>query len=200
PTTEAQYNPACSPIPPGANNAAKGWTFQLGSGIASGQINNLSVVSSPGRTFTTLATNPNQPNGSITVQLTQSEYDLSRNGNLWVQGGIATDPLNRGDFSNLYGFGALRCAVDNVNGDNVEYVRFPSGVTSVYCYYYAVSPAPGYGVINITKKVTNSDTSTSFPFHGNISFNNTPVQGYFALTPNQTMKFTRASGTQWETT
>jgi hypothetical protein len=201
PTVEAQFNPACRPIPPGANNNPKGWTFQLGGAIASQKVDYLSVVTNLTRSVTTLATNGSNPDGSVTIELTSSELSLAQNHNLWIQGGLPTDPLNKADFQTLYGFGALRCALDNVNGDNVEWVGFPSGVKSVYCYYYAVSPAPGYGSINVTKKVTNStDTTTAFPFHGTLSFNNTPVQGYFSLKANQSMSFARASGSTWEMT
>jgi hypothetical protein len=38
--------------------------------------------------------------------------------------------------------GALRCATDNVNGDNVEYIRFPDNVEHVYCFAYYVQPPP----------------------------------------------------------
>jgi hypothetical protein len=99
----------------------------------------------------------------------------------------------------LYGLGALRCAIDNLNADNVEYVGFPSGTRSVFCHYYAVSPAP-YGTINVTKNTTNGNTSTTFPFHGSVSFNNIPVQGYFALQSPQTMTFTRAADSTWDMT
>ena len=201
PTVEAQFNPNCMPIPPGIDGNSKGWKFQIGNGIAGPKVNNLSTVSgAPNKTLTTLATNGSNPVGSVTIELTNSEKEQAQNHNLWVQGGTSGDPLNQQDFGNIYGFGALRCAIDNLNGDNVEWVGFSNGVKSVYCYYYAVTPAPGYGTINVTKRVTNSDTTTTFPFHGSVSFNTVPVQGYFSVKANQTATFTRASGTPWQIT
>ena len=94
--------------------------------------------------------------------------------------------------------------------DGVTWTPHPTGaVTALYgiawsgIRYVLVgeSPAPGYGVINVTKKVTNStDIKTTFPFHGNLSYINTPVPGYFTLTANQSVSFTRASGSSWEMT
>ena len=50
-----------------------------------------------------------------------------------------------------YGFGALRCATDNVNGDNVEYVAIPRRLTHVFCFAYYVKPPPTGGTIVIRK-------------------------------------------------
>ena len=36
------------------------------------------------------------------------------------------------DFADEFGFGALRCAIDNLNGDNVEWIQFPAGSHHVY--------------------------------------------------------------------
>ena len=48
----------------------------------------------------------------------------------------------------VYGFAALRCATDNLNGDNVEFIAYPvGGVNHVFCFAYYVSPAPKPGKI-----------------------------------------------------
>ena len=63
----------------------------------------------------------------------------------------------RGDpaFADEYGFGALRCAIDNLNGDNVEWIQFPAGSRHVYCYAYYVTPPPTSGTIIVRKQVTD---------------------------------------------
>ena len=65
--------------------------------------------------------------GAVTTTLTAAQVSQAANHQLWVQGGTATDPLGTATFGNRYAFGALRCAIDNLNGDNVEWVGFPSG-------------------------------------------------------------------------
>ena len=46
---------------------------------------------------------------------------------LWVQGGMPTDPVLFGPYPGQFGFGALRCTIDNLNGDNVEWIAYPKG-------------------------------------------------------------------------
>jgi hypothetical protein len=112
PTVEAQFDPNCHPFPPGADGNPKGWTFQLGQGYQnSNKVNNLSTVTSPLLTVTTLAANGTQPAGSVTLALSASQLTLAQNHNLWVQGGTTSDPLNRNDFGPLYGLGALHGAI-----------------------------------------------------------------------------------------
>ena len=62
---------------------------------------------------------------------------------LWIQGGTPTDPVLASvpAFADEYGFGALRCAIDNLNGDNVEWIKFPTGSRHVYCFAYYVDAA-----------------------------------------------------------
>ncbi len=52
-----------------------------------------------------------------------------------------------------YGFGALRCALDNLNGDNVEWVGFPAGHGTCSAYAYYVQPPPTSGTIIIRKQI-----------------------------------------------
>jgi hypothetical protein len=49
-----------------------------------------------------------------------------------VQGGTPADPILGQRYPGVYGFGALRCAIDNLNGDNVEWILFPFGVEHVF--------------------------------------------------------------------
>ena len=69
-----------------------------------------------------------------------------RQGNsLWLQGGAVDDPVLDQIDPGQYGFAALRCAVDNLNGDNVKWIGYPNGVTHVLCYAYYVKPPPTSG-------------------------------------------------------
>ena len=145
PTIETPNQPNCTPL--------TGWQFQFGDGI-NGQTpgTNLSQVSDPVRPSLhhpgvgAPARHQRQPDRQLDRRSGHHHVDPSQvsqaaNHQLWVQGGTATDPLGAATFgAGKYGFGALRCAVDNLNGDNVEWVGFPSGQTHVFCYYYAVTP------------------------------------------------------------
>ena len=112
----------------------------------------------------------------MTITLTQEQANLAaRPNSLWIQGGTTTDPVLNVTYPGEYGFGALRCAIDNLNGDNVEWIGFPQGSKHVFCYAYYVKPPPTSGTIIVRKEMTSdtpADTaSTTFPFKGNISFN-----------------------------
>ena len=122
--------------------------------------------------------------GAVTVTLTDQESALAAGGNLWVQGGVPGDPVLNAVFPDTYGFAALRCAVDNLNGDNVEFTRFPSGSTHVFCYAYYVTPPPTSGTIIITKRVDVDPPqvySQDFAFKSNITYN---ASGQFILGVN----------------
>ena len=67
--------------------------------------------------------------GAINVTLTADDLDAAQDRQLWIQGGTATDPLLYTapvNSARRLGFGTVRCAVDNWNGDNVEWLGFPS--------------------------------------------------------------------------
>ncbi len=171
---------SCTPLP--------NWTFSFGTGIGRPAPNsNLSYVTNTSqvnnRRVTTAASTPlldgqGNPTGSTiagatTFTLTSNEASLAGQGSrFWTMGGTPTEPLNaQGD---TYGFGALRCAKDNLNGDNVEWIGFPSGTTHVFCYAFYVKPPPEAGIINIVKQLANGRTlpaTQTFPFDGNLSFN-----------------------------
>ena len=113
----------------------------INTGGVTGDFGRLSVVTGafPGRPAT-LASVPEldrnaQPTGrtiqgAVTVELTEAQLQLAlQSSRFWIQGGTTTDPLNRATFPDQYGFGALRCSIDNLNGDNVEWL-----VLSVGCH------------------------------------------------------------------
>ena len=115
---------------------------------------------------------------------------------LWVQGGTRTEPVADPD---TYAFGALRCATDNVNGDNVEYVAYPTGKNHVFCFAYYVSPAPTAGTIKIVKTLTPESAPTQeIPFQGNISY---AAGGAFTISASGkkagSISFIRAGGRTW---
>lgn len=183
PAIEEPNHPNCDPL--------IGWRFTWGSGIAGSQVDLLSVVSGPAGT--TPGTKPSTPwldrqgnrtgknlAGAVTVTLNGTQRNLLSQNRLWVQGGDVGDPLLNSVFGRgTYGFGALRCSVDNLNGDNVETVNFPSGYTHVFCYYYAVTPPPGAGKIVVRKQVVGGGQDEhTFSYNGNVSYN---PGGAFAL-------------------
>ena len=65
--------------------------------------------------------------GATTIELTDEQrQQASASSSLWAQGGTPDDPVLAQKFPGpQYGFAALRCATDAVNGDNVEYHLLP---------------------------------------------------------------------------
>ncbi len=203
PAVEGPNQPACTPL--------NGWKFTFGSGIA-GKSSNLSTVSGPGAPVTVQPSVPlldaqGRPTGqsiaaATTVTLTQAQVSAALSRKLWVQGGTPSDPLVTSSFGSRYAFGALRCSIDNLNGDNVEWVGFASGSTSVFCYYYAVDEVPASGTIVISKQLAVPEPQTNvFHFQGNVSYNpgggfDVPVTG---ATPGS-ISFVRSSGVPWSFT
>jgi uncharacterized repeat protein (TIGR01451 family) len=182
PIKESEGQPNCKPI--------TGWQFTLGSGIqekaSKGPWGALSIVTgAEAPTITTKASTPllgweGEPikgqslAGATTFELNQAQADRSGRRSLWIQGGTTTDPVlfSVPGFEDKYGFGALRCSIDNLNGDNVETIDFPTGTTHAFCYAYYVTPPPTAGKIVIRKKVEGSGSSPqTFGFGGNVSYN-----------------------------
>lgn len=179
PAVEAANQPNCKPLP--------GWTFTLGTGYitraVSGPWGSLSIVTGPFATpaIVTQASTPLLDDqgvptgesiaGASTLELTPQQAAIAaRPNSLWAQGGTPADPILNKQYPGEYGFGALRCALDDVNGDNVEWVGFPSGVSHVFCFAYYVQPPPTAGTIVIRKQVQGTaKTSELFPFKGNLS-------------------------------
>ncbi len=218
PSIEAANDPACTPL--------NGWQFTFGNGI-NGQTpgTHLSRVSNPVSPPITVQPSvplldaQGNPTGqtlaaATTVTLTQSQVTAALNHQLWVQGGTATDPLGTATFGNRYAFGALRCAIDNLNGDNVEWAGFPSGQTNVFCYYYAVDQTPAPGTVVVQKQLAVGEpVANTFQFQGNISYNpgatpspndnpfevTVPASGASPSAPGS-ISFVRSSGVSWHFT
>ncbi|WP_372350537.1 hypothetical protein [Streptomyces sp. KL116D] len=211
-TVSAAKEAAGTPLPP--CEALPGWTFSTGRGISnkSDATLNLSTVTTPIRqNITTGASTPEldaqgnptgrQLEGAVTVPLNSAE--ISASSGLVVQGGTKSATLN--GVQEQYGFAALRCAQDAVNGDNVEYVTFPSGARHVFCYYYAITPPPDAGTIKVVKEIApDSPGEGDFRFDGNVSYGDTNGDGTndFVLTASaqkqDSMTFVRAAGsTPW---
>jgi len=182
PKLELEGQPKCKPI--------TGWQFTLGSGIKEkasiGVWGALSIVTgAESPTVTTEASTPllgwnGEPiegisiKGATTFELSQAQAERSAGHYLWIEGGTTDDPVlyTSGKFAGKYGFGALRCSIDNLNGDNVETIDFPTGTTHAFCYAYYVTPPPASGTIVIRKEVKGSGSDgADFGFGGNVSYN-----------------------------
>jgi hypothetical protein len=190
----------CSPL--------TGWDFQWGTGITgkSPSTANLSTVTGQNAIATTTASVPEldaagNPTGqtlagAVTYTLTDAQVTQAAAGNLWIQGGTKALPLGDGSTS----FGALRCATDNYNGDNVEYVRFPTNARHAYCFAYYVAEPPEPVSITVRKQLTErSPGATTFEFTGDTSF---IPGGTFTLRPERKggsaeITFVRAADVAW---
>jgi uncharacterized repeat protein (TIGR01451 family) len=180
PGVEAINDPDCRPLP--------GWRLTLGRGYkrraVSGPWGSLSIVRSP--YDTDIVTQPRvrlrdyagRPTrdfleGATTIELTRAQARRAALANrLWIQGGTPSDPILNGTYPGQFGFGALRCSVDNRYGNNVEWIAYPQGTEHVFCYAYYVRPPPTSGTIVIRKEVRDPPGAThTFTFDGNLSFN-----------------------------
>ncbi len=207
PGIEAKNQPACAPLP--------GWRFTLGKGYRSRAVTGpwgaLSVVTDPyAGSPVTQAQTPlldydglptgESLEGAVTIELTPEQAARAAKRNtLWIQGGTVADPILDQEFPGVYGFGALRCAIDDLNGDNVEWISFPSGTDHVFCYAYYVRPPPTSGTIVIRKEVDSPPgANETFAFDGNLSFN---ASGVFDLVVKDgkpaSQTFFRAAGQDW---
>ena len=222
PSSSAQMDPLTEDLPPQDScRPLVGWRFTLGTAISptklTGVWGSLSQVANP--YDTTISTHPSAPirdpsgqptgdqiKGAVTTNLTEDQESQAARSSLWVMGGTNAAPV--GD-ATKYAFGALRCAVDNLNGDNVEFVSYPAGVEHVYCFAYYVSPPKGSGKIIVRKHLEGLPAGTpaqTFQFRGNISFTNDdpinhPDDGTFALTASPTVDgattFVREAQSLW---
>jgi hypothetical protein len=183
PRTELAGQPTCRPI--------TGWRFTFGAGIrsraVSGPWGSLSIVIDPdgGHQPVTQASVPARDfdghpvgggakiDGAVTIGLDRDQVDRAARNSLWLQGGTPEDPVLYSDprFAGRYGFGALRCAIDDLNGDNVESIQFPASTRHMFCYAYYVTPPPSSGTIVVRKQVVGSEAPASFGFTGNLSYN-----------------------------
>jgi hypothetical protein len=159
PAIEAAVQPSCTAI--------DNWQFTLGTGYQTravpGVWGSLSKVTGP---FSpTIVTRDQVPlrngagvdtgasiAGATTITLTPDQAKLAASASkLWIQGGTPTLPITD---PVTYAFGALRCATDNLNGDNVEWISYPPNTIHVFCFAYYVKPAPTSGTIDVVKDVT----------------------------------------------
>ena len=179
PAIEESNDPACIPLPD--------WRLTLGTGYqsraVSGPWGSLSIVTSPYDTeiltearvpLRDFAGRPTDDfiEGATTIELTKPQAKRAATSSLWIQGGTPSDPILYEQYPDQFGFGALRCAIDNLNGDNVEWIAYPQGTEHVFCYAYYVRPPPTSGTIVIRKEVQGTEGATqSFTFDGNLSFN-----------------------------
>ncbi|HWK29231.1 MAG TPA: DUF11 domain-containing protein [Solirubrobacter sp.] len=180
PRKEIPGQPRCRPL--------VNWRFVLGTGYASravtGPWGSLSKVT--GAYDTPIVTQASTPAldpggnptgfdlaGAVTVELTPDQVQRAGASNsLWVQGGAVDDPVLDQVYPGQYGFAAVRCAIDDLNGDNVEWIGFPQGTRHVYCFAYYVTPPPTSGTIVIRKVVDDPAVTASqdFRFTGNLSY------------------------------
>jgi hypothetical protein len=194
-------NPTAESIPPQDRCVPlAGWRFSLGRGhrvrAVSGPWGSLAIVTEPfASRIGTIVTQAQTPElgdlgnpivgpplaGATTITLSSAEVTQAGNRQLWVQGGTPTDPILASEFGSggepQYGFGALRCASDKVNADNVEFVTFPNGVRHVFCFMFLVKPPPTSGTITIRKMVEGAPQTPApvFPFSGSLSIQRQPL-------------------------
>ncbi len=161
----------CAPV--------SGWSFSMGTSFHSGGTpDDLSYATGLYGTYETLPSTPlldeygndtgSTIAGAVTVTLNDEQVARVESGKkLWI-----SETLVDGALPGDYGFGAIRCDVDNLNGDNAEWVKFatpesPSyygAVTHKFCYAYNVTPPePEPGKI-IVKKVTDVESDQLFDF------------------------------------
>lgn len=175
PAVEAAASPACRPLP--------GWRFTFGDGhtrpglfsVVKG-VNGSAGPTAAGTPLLDRLGNPTEQRlaGAVTVTLTARQIQLAAQHRLWVQGGRVEDPVGS------YGFGALRCAVDNGNGNNVEWVGFPAGTRHVFCFAYYVKSPPGAAALVVRQEVTRKlGVPQRFTFTSGASYR---PGGLFALT------------------
>lgn len=191
---------SCSPL--------TGWNFQWGTAYTGPSVStaNLSTVTGENSIASTTASAPELDaagnetgrnlQGAVVYTLTEAQAAQAATGSLWIQGGTKSAPLGDGTQS----FGALRCATDNYNGDNVEYIRYPDGSKNVFCFaYYLAKPAAPVSITVRKQLADGAPGGTTFEFTGDTSF---IPGGNFSLRPDQSgssaeIEFVRAADVAW---
>ncbi len=174
-----------------------GWDFSMGSGIATptppGTLSQ--VTGNFGTAITTQDVTPlldaqgqdtgETLEGAVTIELTDEQAALAaRRRRLWVSEG-----LNGPDGAIIpdgYGFGILRCANDNRNADNVEWITYRGNATHVFCYAYNVALDPQ---ITVTKTVDKPAIVAKDTVEFTIDIENTGNLTLTDLTLDDTMTF-----------
>ena len=155
-----------------------GWKFKLGTGIVGRPTSASGARSraSPAPTTThdhhassaplhepvpRAASTPRMLAGATTIELTEEQRRQSSSGQGCGSRAACPGTPITGD-PNVYAFAALRCATDNLNGDNVEWIAYPTGgVNHVFCFAYYVTPAPTSGTIIVRSR--SSPTRRTLP-------------------------------------
>ncbi|WP_432835074.1 prealbumin-like fold domain-containing protein [Dactylosporangium sp. CA-092794] len=156
PDVEAAGSAGCAPL--------NGWQFSLGGGHE--KKGALSTVTAPAAGAGPTAAGAQlldatgqktgkTIDGAVTVPLTDDQAKAAARHQLWAQGGTPGDPLLAAAQAG-YGFGALRCGVDDHTGGNVQWIGFPSGVRHVFCFAYYVKSAPATGTLIVRARTTRA--------------------------------------------
>ncbi|MGI5247250.1 prealbumin-like fold domain-containing protein [Dactylosporangium sp. CA-139066] len=175
PDVEAANSSGCEPL--------NGWQFSLGAGHE--KKGALSTVTAPATgSGPTAAAAPlldrtgqktdKTIDGAVTVILTDDQARAAARHQLWAQGGTPGDPLMTGAQSGRagYGFGALRCALDDHTGGNVQWIGFPAGTRHVFCFAYYVKGAPAPGTLIVRARTTRAPGYPQrFAFDASPSYN-----------------------------
>lgn len=197
---DSPYRPGDQVLPTAEDRAPQndcrpliGWRFTLGTSVAGRDVGAWGSLSRVGSAYSTAiitrqsTTLPNVMGGTtgstiagaITIPLTDAQAErATAPARLWVQGGTPGDPVLTTAFGARYSFAALRCSTDNLNGDNVEWIAFPTGQTNVYCYAYYVEKPPASGTIAIVKNVASpngGDVRQTALFDGSANFDEMPI-------------------------
>ena len=209
PAREALKNINCLPL--------NDWQFTLGTGITGGTPSDPSIVTGAygGTQPRTVASVPeldasgsatgSNVAGAVTVSLTQDQITkVQSSSSLWIQGGKPVKGANytgkqvnqdetkfqKADGTAKYAFATLRCVVDNLNGDNVEWAYYSNSVRHGFCYAYYVDN-PNFGTIVIKKRVDGTDPvqgGTTFDYTGTVSYF---ANGAFSLKDGESQTFER---------
>ena len=204
PSIEGPNDPNCRPL--------DGWRFTLGNSPNGPKVDHLSTVTNGGpptapTTTVPLLDSAGNPTGqsiagAVNLTLTPSQVIAAQNRQVYFQGGTPADPLLNGLFPGQYAFAALRCAIDNYNADNVEWVSYPTSYHHLFCYQYLVTPPPDAATIVVRKQLQGgTDGPGTFRYVGNISYT---AANDFSLTADvgttASATFVRAAGLPWDFT
>ena len=137
-TVSAAKEAAGTPTPP--CRPLTGWRFSTGTGYTGRTPATQNLSTATGELRDDIVTRQSTPeldghgddtgrtlSGAVTVDLAPGEVAAVNRGLLVAQGGTPRQPLN--GQQDQYGFAALRCAQDALNGDNVDFVSYPSGTS-----------------------------------------------------------------------
>ncbi len=179
---EDEYHESCSPV--------KDWPFTLGTELKTpGSVGGLGdTLSHAGGSMSVYYTGAD---GSVTIELSEPQLEQlsEKGGKLWIsEGRINGDELvfdgastDRNGSETDWGFAALRCGTDALNGDNAEAV-VSADFNDDYdyaatCYAYNIIPEPAS--LTIVKETTGGNGTFKFASDelGNFSIKTTDHTG-----------------------